>query len=323
MPLSAFLLSWLLATPAPAAQLLRPGVWQHTVETSDGTRLSLFRYVPAVPRSGPPLLMIPELGFTHDSYDLEGLGLATFLQSRGREVFVLEPRGQGAPSTLKAHGSPDLLSLRNIVHQDVPRALAEVRRLTAQRPDVLGHGFGGTLLLAAVAGSPDIGSIIALATPVEPALPNRQLEQALSGTSAFGEDASRFEFLFLRSAVISSGRSAAIRKATSRPLPAIQRGEWLQWMRTGDLPLGEGASVRSRLTKLKSRTYLVLPLLSYVGHPEYASPLREEHPDTVKVRLLSKLYLHTEDYSHLSVLLGEGAPADVFEPILRFLEGGE
>ncbi len=314
----AGLLAVLLAV-APSPRLLAPGVWHHRVSTADGVQLSLFRYVPAVPRTGPAVLMVPELGFTRASFELEGFGLAPSLQREGREVFVLEARGQGSSQAPPSAS----LSLRELVRTDLPRAIAEVRRLTGGTPDLVGHGFGGSLLLAAVADREEVGRVIALATPAEPALPNRRLEQVLTGTSAFGADPEAFEFLFLRSAVISAARASAIRAATSRPLPAIQRGEWLQWMRDGDLSLGEGDSVKRRLEKLTAPTYLVLPLLSYVGHPEYASPLRELHPQTVKVRLLSRLYLHREDYSHLSMLLGDGAPADVFAPILAFLEGGE
>lgn len=298
---------------APTPKLLSPGVWQRTVVTPSGASLSLHRYVPAVPKTGPAVLLVPELAFSRHSFDVEGFGLAPYLQKRGREVFVLEPRGQGASPARTGD------RLEQLALEDVPAAVDAVIALLPKdaQLDLIAHGYGGALAIAAVADRREVRRIIALAVPFEPAVPNASLVEALGGEGGIGDDARRFDFLFAHRTQIPWRRLQRVRSETA--LPIAFRGEWLQWMREGDLPIG-AETVRQRLSRVRAPVLLVMPLLDRVVHPEHSAPWREVVGETVQIRLLSRLYLHHEDYTHLSILLGRGAPEDVFAPMVRFLE---
>jgi hypothetical protein len=56
------------------------------------------------------------------------------------------------------------------------------------------------------------------------------------------------------------------------------------------------------------------------AHPEFGAPLRELAPAPVRMELLTRVNLLSEDYTHLSLLHGAGAPAEIFGPLLRFLD---
>ena len=269
-----------------------------------------------------PVLLVPELAFSRAVFDLAGAGLAPYLVAHGRDVFVLEPRGQGASER------PHPLHLADLVTKDVPAALAAIAKVDRGPIDLVVHGYSGTLVLAAAAkeGLGRIGRVVALSTPAEPEVPNPLLETVLAHGGRLGElgldptEASAFEMLFCHHGLFGPGVVDLLRDAAS-DLDPTEASEWLTWLRNGDLPLGDGTSVTTRLAAYDRPTLLFLPLGDNLAHPEFAAPLRELAPRAhVQLHMLSKLELLAEDYSHLSMLQGRDAPQDVFAPALEFLD---
>lgn len=303
---------WLLASAAAFGQ---PKVLRRKVLTADGITLALTRLQPEASR-GRPVLIVPELGFGGELYENS---LAAFLASKGRDVFVLEPRGHGRSS------KPRAWRLSQLIEVDLPAAVSAIEKSNEQAIDLVVHGYGGTLVLAACSKelSGKIGRVVALSTPVEAELPNEATRQLLSsggGLTRLG--ANTWEMLFARGAKIERSRLERIRTEDLSDLGEAAAGDLLAWMRSGDLALADGSSLKSRLAAYERPTLLVLPLQDNFAHPEFASPLREISKAPVTVRVLSRAELHAEDYSHLSVLLGSEAATDVFAPALSFLDEG-
>ncbi|MFZ5471897.1 MAG: alpha/beta hydrolase [Myxococcota bacterium] len=298
------------------------GVFRRKVLTSDRVALALYRYVPpGGGRAHPPVLLVPELGFGREAFDLRGRGLAPYLVSQGREVYVLEPRGHGKSS------APPGWRLAEIVERDLPAALEVISRACVGRVDVVAHGFGGTLVLAAAAKelAGKMGRIVALSTPAEPELPNRHTAAVLraggklSALATDPEGAAVFHMLYTRGGQLDAAVVTELRATGLSDLSGAAARDLLRWMEKGDLPLADGSTMKQRLAALDRPTLLFLPLLDNFAHPEFASPLRELAKGPVQVRVLSRLELFREDYTHLSMLHGQDAPKDVFAPALKFL----
>ncbi|MBX5482065.1 MAG: hypothetical protein IRZ16_09555 [Myxococcaceae bacterium] len=243
-----------VAAAGPGQRTLEPGgVFRRRIVTSDGVPLALYRYQPAGGgHFAPPVLLIADVGFNREMFDLHGFGLAPWLRARGRDVFVLEPRGHGAS------GVPEGWHLADIARRDLPAAVAAIhaaRGAADERIDIVAHGFSGALAIAAAAGplAGDVGRVALLATPAVPEVPNRFAQAVLEAGGSFSTlpldpaGAAIFELLFARHGRFSHGRLGELRRTALGDLSATAAHELLDWMRTGDLPLGGGDTVRGRL----------------------------------------------------------------------------
>jgi hypothetical protein len=142
----------------------------------------------------------------------------------------------------------------------------------------------------------------------------------LSLLSSGGAYSRHFELLLARGGLFARGRLAALRGVGLTALGKAAAADLLRWMEKGDLALADGSTLQQRIARYDRPTLLLLPLRDNFAHPEFASPLRDLAPTArVTVRILSKLDLLREDYSHLSVLHGLDAPTDIFAPALQFL----
>lgn len=299
-------------------------VMRRRVVTSDGVPLALYRYVPlGGGAQRRPVLLVPDLTLGREAFDLAGDGLARWLQARGREVFLVELRGHGRS------GVPRRWSLEDIVTRDLP-AVAEV--LDAARPgkfDLVAHGWAGTLALVATTTTLEgrVERVVAINTPVEPEPGGIVLEEILSSGGGFERlalepsGAERFERLYARRGLFPPRRLRELRGTGLNDLGDGVARELLDWMRRGELTL-KGKGVRDWLAGYDRPTQLVLGLGDSFANPEFCSPLRDVATSaSIEVRLLSRVHLLAEDYSHLSLLHGRDAPKDVFAPLLRFLDG--
>lgn len=313
---SIALLAW--GAPASASEAGTPpeGVYRRTFVTSEGAKLTLFRYVPVGGGvRSPAVLLVSDFGFGREVFDLDGEGLSRFLRDHGREVFVLERGTDGARGVL------------DFLRHELPAAFEEVARFRTGAVDLVAHGFAGTLALAAT--TEELGgrvrSVIALSTPVELELPNPRVAAVLEGGGRLTALASHrggqqtLDLLFARRGTFSRGVRSALWSRGLRELGGKTSSELLGWMRQGDLV---GApSIDARWARYDRPTLLVLPLADNYAHPEYAAVLRERAP-RAKVTLLplSRVELLSEDYTHLSMLLGKSARKEVWSPMLRFLQ---
>lgn len=289
------------------------------VVASDGAAVALYRYSPPGRGEGQrPVLLIADLGFGRQLFDLDGRGLARALAARGRTVYVAELRGQGA-----AAPGPDG-ELSDLVLRDFP---AIARAIPEPTFDLVAHGWAGTLALAAVpvelAGR--VGRVAAVATPADADVPSVLVEKvlhaggALSSLAQDPQGRAALEQLFAVRSTIPP-RELSTQLALLGDLGPRRARSLLGWMHRHDLPLGPGDSVRGRLARLDRPTLLVLGLADGWASPELAAPLRELAPGAgVKLLSLSAAELAAEDYGHLSLLRGAKAPREVWAPIVDFL----
>ncbi len=316
----AVALALLLSAPVLAAS----GAYRRRIAAPDGTQLALYRFVPAGGGlSRPPVLLVPELGFNRAAYDLDGGGLARYLQAEGHDVFVVEPRGHGASD------APKQWALCDVGTQDVGAALAAIAALREGPVDLIVNGFSGGVVLGAVPSELKgrVRRVVALAPVVAPDPPTAAMRSLLALNGAWSRmafspsGASLFDLLFARNGRLSSRTISRVRVGGMSGLPASVSSELTQWMESGELRYPDGSALSARLAELKRPTLLVLALGDNFAQPEFGSPLRDLTPAPVVLRMLSRREAMGEDYSHLSLLHGQTAAADVFRPVARFLAG--
>jgi hypothetical protein len=288
------------------------------VTARDGAALALYRYANAAHVEGSrPILLIADFGIGRAVFDFRGSGLARWLAARGRVVYVAELRGQG-----RAAGYP--WSPGDQIAFDFP-AIADA---IEEGPfDLIAHGWEGTLALAASTKELKgrVVRVVALNTPVDFAVPSKLAEALLSsggkignlGNDAAGAEA--FDLLFALGARIDKPQLAALRSAAFTDLGQRASTQLLQWMRSGDLALADGTTVKGRLQGYDRPTLLFLALADGWANPELCGVLRDVCTAKVTLRTFSKFEAVTEDYSHLSMLMGNGAAKDVFTPAFNYL----
>lgn len=294
------------------------------VAASDGARIGVVRYRLAAPgldadRAGArAVLIVGELGFGRPLWD----GFSRSLARRGWVVYLALLRGQGEA---KVPG----YRLRDWVGRDLPAVAAALEADGAPRFALIAHGFGGALALASasreLAGR--VTRAVALSTPVEAQVPSQLAERLLERGGRFsslGTDpggASLFQLVLGGSARVPKDALARVRARGVADLGQAAAADLLEWMRKGDLDLGDGSTVASRLKAYRARTWLVLPLDDGFAASEMAAPLREVSSAPVTTRALNRAEFIGEDYDHVSMVLGGRAHADVWRPALAFLEG--
>jgi pimeloyl-ACP methyl ester carboxylesterase len=299
----------LLAWPAWGAELSRARI------PLEGGDLWLYRYR-AQPRAtrAPAVLLVPDVGLGKEAFDLAGRGLAPYLSARGREVFVWVPQGARP-------------GLTRIADQELDAVLARVQAVRPGPVDLVAHGYAGGVVLGGVARRPkDFGRVVALAAPVAPEVPSRHVERLLAAGGGLRQlsvhpgGRELLDLLFARHGLLEGRVRAALLASLSDLGPGVS-GELLGWMGRGELAFADGTTLEGRLAALEAPTLVVLPLRDHWAHPEHAEVLRELAPRAqVRVLLLSRLQYLAEDYTHLSVLHGQAAPAEVHAPILEFLQ---
>jgi pimeloyl-ACP methyl ester carboxylesterase len=301
---------FLLAAPAELQSSHRK------VVTEDGASLALHRFLPPGKTSAlPPVLLVADVGFGRPLFDFKGAGLARWLASRGRVVYVAELRGQGASD--QAH------SLRTIVHLDLP---VIGKAIAAEHPgpiDLVVQGFMGTLAMAASTKELQVRRVVALSTPVSAEEPTELARAFLSTGGRFTTLASSpegfgmFEQLFALGAEIDPSVMRGLAGST-RDLSSGVSAELLAWMETGDLPLDDGTSVVSRLRKSDRPTLLLVGLADGFTPSESCVPLRGLTKGKVRIQMFSRM-VEGDDFAHASLLLGTRAAAHVYPAIERHL----
>ncbi len=303
----------LLAAPADVT------VSHRKVIASDGVALALYRYAPPLDLTAhPPILLVADFGLGRSAFDFQGDGLARWLARHGRVAYVAELRGQG-----KAAGVAWVAPA--IVARDLPAIAAA---LPPGPFDLIAHGWAGTLAMASTARELEgrVRKVVALSTPAEFAVPSRLAEALLAGggkLSALGldpEGAQVFELLFAMGARMDPVLLRGLRASAFDDLGAPGAASLLQWMRSGDLRLETGESLKARLTHYDRPTLQLIGLADGWANAELCASLREVSKAKVRLRVFSKFDFAAEDYGHLSILHGKGALAEVWRPALAYLK---
>ncbi len=130
------------------------------VTTNDGHELELLVELPDAPRA--VLLFVCALGVEASYYE----EFARAMAARGVALAMCDLRGNGT-SSLRPRRGVDF-GYREIVEQDIPAAIAVVRRRMPSIPLYLGgHSLGGQLVMLHVAAQkPDIAGVILIACAI-------------------------------------------------------------------------------------------------------------------------------------------------------------
>ncbi len=275
---------------------------------------SLQRHVPSQQRAhSPAVLLVSGLGLGREAWAFHGEGLAPWLSARGWDVFVLE--------------LPARAGFREQVEVILPAAVEIVQALHGG-PVVLGlHGHGGAVALAACGHElrGRVAGIFALNTPVDWEVSNPVLGGVLASGGRFGalagdEGRATRELLFTHGALLRTAVRERFAAEGLRDLSPALAAEWLAALQAGS-PSLPGPGFRERLSLLDVPVLAVLGARDTVAHPEHVTPLREWAPRArITFRELNRFQGAAEDYTHLSLLLGAGAPRDVFRPVAAWLE---
>lgn len=113
-----------------------------------------------------PVVLIHGYGQNRYAFHLPSRSLSCYLAQAGYDVFTVELRGHGRSRHLGAH-PPAHVS--HFVREDLPTAIAEVKRLSGGRPVFLvGHSLGGLIAYAAVTQlRSDIAGVVTLGSPYQ------------------------------------------------------------------------------------------------------------------------------------------------------------
>jgi pimeloyl-ACP methyl ester carboxylesterase len=331
--------------PAPAGDApITPGQIYKTRLDAGGAQVALFRYAAPASGSGPPILLLPELGFPHDFYD----GLALALQRRGRDVFVLDWRGTGQ-STLPVRGTGGLEAL---FLGDAPAALDAVLAATkVPRAQLIGHGLGGAaaVLLAGSERGARVGALALLSVPVRWEVPNEVIRKLLAAFDAAGPapeslvnlsawsstpsavtpllplrpGTDLFEVLLLHGTKLPAARITELRAGLGKVSPDLLR-QVRRWMEQGDLvlpdgPLARGGSLLAAYGRLGQSLLSVTALRDNLVHPEHSS-LRKHAPQAPREEIvLQRLEFYPEDAGHLAPV-APWAAAELAPKLFEFFE---
>ena len=286
------------------------------VSTGDGASLALYslRLASTSSLQRGDVLLVADFGFGRTLLT----PLARRLAFEGYRVFVAELRGQGAADS--AH------SLQNTWAFDLPAVFAAVSKEAPGPVHLVVHGYAGSMVMAAVASGStlQVGQIVALNTPVSAEPPTELLESFLSTGGRFSTLAASpegfvaFEQLFTMGSRADRRSRSAVATLAARDLGRPLASELLAWMQAGDLPLGDGTSLQTRLRALDRPTLLMLALADAFAPTEACEPLRDVAKGPVTVRLFSRV-AQGDDYAHASLFLGQRADQQVFTEIVEFL----
>ncbi len=177
--LGRFIKEIVLARPDGSAQPPAPKVDEDAAPESFSQRESIFPQHADVPlamvrkrraegqeaqATRAAVLLIHGYGQNRYAWHLPARSFSNYLAAEGYDVFNLDLRGHGRSRHLGAHPPRDLAEY---VREDVPAAVAEVRRLSGHdRVFLLGHSLGGLIgYAAAPAIAADVAGIITLGSP--------------------------------------------------------------------------------------------------------------------------------------------------------------
>lgn len=286
---------------------------------SEGWRATLRRYE----ADGPPVLLVHGMGANHYNWDfVPDVSLAAVLQEAGWDVWVVVLPGDGG-SEPPAGSTQDDVDVDDLVDHHLPAAIAAILAETGADEVVwVGHSLGAMLLLASLGEQPiAAGVAICGAGQFEHPTGLVKLGRKLGRGRTGGEGLARaFAWTVPVNPVLDLvGTRRHLDRTVVKGLarhaidgsPAGVTEQVVGWARAeSDLTRTDG----SPLVDFDAD----VPILAFgatrdrlVNHEDVALTCE---------RLVDCTYVELEGYGHVDPVLGTTAHADVFPPLLRWLE---
>lgn len=117
-------------------------------------QLHLRELVPLKPSAGPVLCLHGAIGNSRIFYTEHGKGLACFLADQGFLVYCADFAGRGLSKPHVSSGFNQ--SQHQQICQDIPALIDALYQRHQQKIHLIGHSWGGVVLLAALARRPDL-----------------------------------------------------------------------------------------------------------------------------------------------------------------------
>lgn len=305
------------------------------VRTDDGQYVALARYVPRGQRRyAEPVVLCHGPGANRFTFDLhERYSLARRLAERGFETWILELRGRGA-----AGPAQDTTFDKQAEH-DVG---ATLRSLTATgAPGVLwvGHSKGGLLALAHLGKHPQakIKAIVTLGAPTTFSLQRgakafaRILRPLLDAQKIPIQNLARLSLFvpppdwFMQYLVYSENIDPEIRKLAlvnvGADVSSGVAGQFLRWVNSGRWISDDGQTdYEKNLANVRAPTLLFAGPEDLFAPPEAVAHAQKFLAGPSELVVAKKDNGFAADYGHGDLVLGRGAPEDIYPRIARFLE---
>ncbi|ABC84011.1 alpha/beta fold hydrolase [Anaeromyxobacter dehalogenans] len=316
--------SWRLAVPPVEDELL-------SVPTRDGWTLGLGRCRPRVAARLPPVLLVHGIAMNRQAFEfgVERYALAAHLARAGFDCFSLDHRGHGA--SRRGPGAPRRWNLDTYLREDVPAALDAVRAATGARQVLwVGHSQGALMGLAACQRYPErIAGIVALAAPAHFDVQERLKKLVLLRFTVLG----RFTRVAARMLAPFAGHwhpawadlainmrnvaAPVYRRLLANGLENLEPGvleQFATFIREdsfrsmdgeADYRAGLEGCAQPALFVAAERDGLAPPSVVQATYRRWGGPKR--------------YVVFERDYGHTDLLLGRGAPEQVFPVVREFL----
>ena len=326
---------------APWAPAALPASAEHLeAVTADGFHISVIHYAGA----GRPVLLLHGVVTNERNLDLdEQHSLARWLCAHGRDVYAMSLRGTGESQrpALSQYG----WDFDTYVEQDLPAAVKLVKeRSGAESVDFIGHSMGGMILYAALArGQTGIARAVTLGSPVGFRWGPRFTSWALTTVQAGSH---------LPVIALTAGTLLALPAMSWYPTPTALifynpqnmdpkvwesflavgvddespalAAQGARWLREDRFTSRDGKlDYEALMGGIRTPVLVVAGKADQLGFP----PLVRRGFDALgspqkQWLLIAEENGATFDYGHMDLLLGQRAPHEVFEPILRWLNVG-
>ncbi len=322
----------------------------HYVDTPDGVRLSLKRFLPRTEegvritprRVQTPVLCVPGLGANSRNFDAPlPNGLAPWLARKGREVWVIDLRGTANSPVPKKEWRN--ITFDDFVDYDLPAAIPYICEAAGARSlDWLGHSMGGMVLYAMLARgtATQVRSAITLGTPIgfpenwavahflkpvrklAPHLPGLYVRRIMRAMTPFLLRHDNVPGIrnWLETKNVDPHYMRSIAYAAVEEVPSGLLVQFVDWIdkdvfRSKD----QTFDYRARLAGAQLPVLVVSAPADKLGTPaatERALGLLENSESMV----CGIDHGFSTDYGHVDIVFGREAPREIFPRFLAFLE---
>jgi pimeloyl-ACP methyl ester carboxylesterase len=316
----------------------------HYATTQDNWRIAVLRYRAANDTNGrDPVLLCHSIAANALSLDLtDALSLARALANAGHDTWLVELRGRGLSSRPRLFSTKYTYdwSFDEYVEQDLPAALAAVRRATRKEGvHLVGHSIGGMAVYALLGDpqhAPKIRSAVVIGAPATfhfqgkylfswPMrnlrwLRHRFLMRLLAPLAGYwhpaplrllhepGNMPGEIMRRFMVNAAANFGRNEL-----------LQFGDWIEH--------DQFRSIDHRRDYRKEMANITAPLLLIAGNKDRLAPPPsvKDALDLVastdkKLVIASRGQSFEHNYGHLDLVLGESAPREIYPLVSQWIK---